>query len=51
MYRVSQCEMVLFSSDTRSGEKTKKSRLVLIVDSFNHEIHQEEDVTRAGNKT
>ena len=34
-----------------AGKKPKKSRLVLIVDSFNHEIHQEEDVARAGNKT
>lgn len=50
MYRVSQCEMVLFSSDTRSGENKQKSRIVLIVDSLNHEIHQEEDVTLAGNK-
>jgi hypothetical protein len=46
MYKVSQCEMVLFSSDTRSGENNKESRIVLIVDSFNHEIHREEDVTK-----
>lgn len=33
-----------------AGKINKKSRIVLIVDSFDHEIHQEEDVTLAGNK-